>query len=69
MVAKGFVLYNITINKICPNDIFKIIFDNEKNFFKIALVSFYKKENSNTSTYSIFTSLWDVDRSFPIGGM
>ena len=25
-------IYNIAINKICPNDIFKIIFDNEKTF-------------------------------------
>ena len=54
MVAKGFVLYTIqpAINKICPNDIFKIIFDNEKTF-KIASVSFYKKENSNTSAYKL----------------
>ena len=45
-------IYNIAINKICPNDIFKIIFDNEK-LFKIALVSFYKKDNSNTSAYGL----------------
>ena len=38
----------IAINKSCQNDIFKIIFDNEK-LIKINLVVFYKKENINTS--------------------
>ena len=42
-------IYNIAIDKICPNDVFKIIFDND--FFLIASASFYKKENSNTSAY------------------
>ena len=31
MVAKEIVLYiDITVNKMCPNDVFKIMFDYEK---------------------------------------
>ena len=39
----------MAVNKICPNYIFKIIFDNEKELFLITLVTFCKKENINKS--------------------
>ena len=42
-------IYNIAVNTKYPNDIFKIIFGHEGNFGKITLVTFYKKESSNTS--------------------
>ena len=46
-------IYNMAVNKVCPNDIFKRMFDNEKFFFLIPLIplipliTFCKKENSN----------------------
>ena len=26
-------MYNMAVNKMCPNEIFKIMFDDEKTFF------------------------------------